>query len=354
MNKWLLALMAGATAALLLSSCHRAAEPAQPQSLSDTTATSLPPGDSLSAGIYYWKTVFRLTEWDRNWMREHGIGRLYLRLFDVDMDRDCTEPMPVPIATTRFAGTVPEGIEVVPVVYITVSALREGGLCNYDTLCYKRIMAMTKRNGLGPVREIQLDCDWTATTQDDYFRFCSRMRGLAARDSIRLSVTVRLHQLRTDVPPADRAVLMLYNTGSLYSTQTTNSILSASDAAPWLSRKISYPLPLSFAYPAYGWGILLRNGQFAAILHHTDFSDPARYRCDSACHYTVTRSHWLEQKQLVPGDVIRLEIAGMDETARVKAMAVASLGRPAGNIVYHLDSLGLSEYTKADINALYE
>ena len=43
--------------------------------------------DSLQGpgnAIYYWKTVFRLTEYDRQFLKKHHIRKIYLRMFDVD------------------------------------------------------------------------------------------------------------------------------------------------------------------------------------------------------------------------------------------------------------------------------
>ena len=52
------------------------------------------------------------------------------------------------------------------------------------------------------------------------------------KKEIALSITVRLHQLREPAPPADRGVLMLYNTGALKAHDTRNSILDLADVKP--------------------------------------------------------------------------------------------------------------------------
>ena len=76
--------------------------------------------------IYYWKTTFALDSTERAFLTEHDIDRIYLHMFDVAVEPDYetggTEV--VPIATTRFEASVPDGVEVVPVAYITLDALR--------------------------------------------------------------------------------------------------------------------------------------------------------------------------------------------------------------------------------------
>ena len=85
--------------------------------------------DSLQGpgnAIYYWKTVFRLTEYDRQFLKKHHIRKIYLRMFDVDYGENMDGELEVlPFATTLFQDTIPAGIEIVPTVYITTKAIRQ-------------------------------------------------------------------------------------------------------------------------------------------------------------------------------------------------------------------------------------
>ena len=55
-------------------------------------------------------------------MREHRVGKLYIKLFDVKPGSEESYPdwTMVPAASTTFLQPLPEDMEVVPVVYITV------------------------------------------------------------------------------------------------------------------------------------------------------------------------------------------------------------------------------------------
>ena len=182
-------------------------------------------------GIYYWKTVFELTSSDSLFLQQHQINRLYLRFFDVDYDTDLDGvDKSLPIATTRFRSSAPQGVEIVPVVYITNAAITRDP--HFGTLLYERIQAMAKSHGLGPIREIQLDCDWNNSTRPNFFRLCQDMTDLAHADSVAVSSTIRLHQLKSEAPPVDRGVLMVYNTGSLHNADAKNSILDVDDVKP--------------------------------------------------------------------------------------------------------------------------
>ena len=342
-----------------------------------------PEAEDLGNGIYYWKTVFRLSEWDKAFLKEHNVSRLYLRVFDVDMDYTpvpvrreplyldstdmvpageifvVTEPeynpsyKPVPVATVQFESEVPEGIEVVPVLYITNKCLEDARLCKYDSVFYKRIVAICHRNGFGDFRELQLDCDWSGSTQDAYFDFCKRIHDMAAEDSIEVSATIRLHQLSLDAPPVDRGVLMLYNTGSLYSHKTENSILDIKDVAPYLKNDIAYPLPLSFSYPTYNWGILTDGEGFKSILHQSDYSDSTLYKRIGDHTYEVLEDHYNGERMLLRGMRIRHETSIIDMIRKVKVLVHSRLSETSGNIIYHLDSLNLSGFSSADIDSIY-
>lgn len=328
---------------LLLISCRRNSIPVEHNSLEQIVSGN---------GIFYWKTEFKLSQWEIDFLHENYIKRLYLRLFDVDVDIE--EKMPVPIATTRFTDSVPDGIEVVPVVYITTSVLKNGQLKDYTSKLYKRVLAMVKKNDLGRIRELQLDCDWTGSTEQVYFDFCKEIVNMAAKDSIIVSSTIRLHQLKKKAPPVNYGVLMLYNTGSIYNPTTENSILHGKDVEPYLRTDISYPIPLSFSYPTYAWGILLRENKFVSILHKTDFSDKEFYQDQGDNRFKVVKEHYVENKQLLPGDVVRLERSQIDEIMSVKALVNNKICAPQSTIIYHLDSLNLSSYTHQEICNIYK
>ena len=126
--------------------------------------------------IYHWKTTFNPTESEWAFIREHDIKRLYLRFFDVALDNHWLEEQlaPIPIATTVFSQIPSEDMETIPVVYITLDAMRDmkGQEAEYADKIVTRVLAMTKRHKIRNVYEIQLDCDWTGTTRESYFKLC--------------------------------------------------------------------------------------------------------------------------------------------------------------------------------------
>jgi len=216
-------------------------------------------------GVYHWKTTYDPSEWEKEWMAEHKVDRLYVKLFDVEAGQKAGEPdwKMVPIATTQFRQELPKEMEVVPVVYITVDAIRNLENTDwerdyydlYAKLLVKRIDDMMAAHYGGEVREMQIDCDWTQQTRESYFKLAREMKELLHKRGIRLSGTLRLHQLRevgigegdgyydTDTLPFDRSLLMCYNTGRLQEAGTANSILDYDDVKPYLAQYEPEMLP---------------------------------------------------------------------------------------------------------------
>lgn len=343
---------------LMMLSLLCCTEERKQQELSVDEPTSFP--RVRSNAIYHWKTVFDLKEDEADFLTAHSVRKMYVRYFDVDVE---TSPMnatysAIPIGTTVFKSPKPSGIEIIPAVFITVKAListKEDGIKDLASKIYTRVLNMSDYNDMGQIREIQLDCDWTGSTQELFYALCRETAGLAHVDSIRVSATIRLHQLKMDPPPVDQGVLMVYNTGALRETRTTNSILDYDDVKTYLSRKtIRYRLPLDFAFPIYGWGVMFRNGSYNGILHKTDFSDETRYKRRKEGTFVVKKDHVVEGRSLWEGDVIRMEYPTADEVIKVAELVAISVKDSTHSVIlYHLDSNNLNKFTDDEISSIY-
>lgn len=278
--------------------------------------------------IYHWKSIFDLNSTEVEFLQKHNIDRIYVKLFDVATEQNFLSGTTdiVPIATTKFVSPAPEGVEIVPVVYITIEALRamEGREAEFANLIVERSVAMCNYNKLGKIRELQLDCDWTSTSKDIYCNLCKLVKNSLQAKDMALSITIRLHQLKEAPPMADSGVLMLYNTGSLQNYQTRNSILDISDVERFIER-LNYPMPLNYAYPTFGWGVQFYGGNFVSIV------------AEDARPDSIYES-------------IRVERPTAAEILAVKELVEKSLGKPTnGNILYHFDGEQLKNYTDDEI-----
>lgn len=213
--------------------------------------------------VYYWRTDFRLDSTERAFLDTYDVKRIYCRYFDVVNDK---RQGPVPNATLTFSEPFPEGVEIIPTVFIMEDCMHHPS----DSLARQivgRIIQMNETNDVHNVHEIQIDCDYTARSRDTYYRFLEQVREefknqnsqlriqkskFRNQNSI-LSTTIRLHQLSMPAPPVDYGVLMLYNTGDPQKLEQRNPILDLRDVMPYIHYLKDYPLPMGAAYPVFTW-----------------------------------------------------------------------------------------------------
>lgn len=326
----------------------------------------IPLTDTNQNGIYYWRTTFSLNDYEKEFLVKHNVQKLYIKFFDVEKDWSAKHgDNIVPEATIQFTDSILPGIEIVPTIYITTSAIEAMQLKEdkYAEKMLKRIIAMCRKHGIR-FNELQLDCDWTKHTQTYFFKLCEEIKQLMD-SSQTLSSTIRLHQLNQTPPPVDKGVLMVYNTGNLMEMSTDNSIFSRKDIEPYLrnNRLANYTLPLDIAYPAYGWSLVFHPGDdkyyFDRIMQRTDFSaytqlksvDKNVYEASSEINFCPNNEYW---DRVYSGYRIRVERPSAKEILEVKDMIEKQLtNKPHNNILYHLDESQLSHYSNNEINKIY-
>ncbi|MCI7183391.1 MULTISPECIES: hypothetical protein [Prevotellaceae] len=222
------------------------------------------PMPTTMRSVYYWSTTLNMDSVKTAFMRNYDISRMYIRYFDVVADQSGRA---VPNATLKFATDVPQGIDIVPTVFVMPECLRQDR-SRLASLIVKRVVQMNETNDVYNVKEIQIDCDWTQSTRQLYAEFMQAMMRECHSRHLKLSSTIRLHQLAQTPPPADRGVLMMYNTGDATDIRCHKPILDMHDAAPYLPRLNDYKLKLSTAYPIFTWRILFRGGRFVGFIHN--------------------------------------------------------------------------------------
>lgn len=317
--------------------------------------------------IYYWRTTFSLSDSERKFLRAHDIDKIYMRFFDVYRDYSASSGEDlIPEATIKFVDTIPDGINVVPTVYITTSAMNKMQTreSEYAEKIFKRVNAICKQNKID-FNEIQLDCDWTKGTQQPFFRLCEAMKQNLGSEK-KLSSTIRLHQLSQTPPPVDRGMLMVYNTGNLMEMTTDNSIFSLKDIEPYLrnDRLAKYPLTMDIAYPVYGWSLVFypveeNQYKFDRIMRRTDFTsytqlkriDKNTYEATSDINFAPDNEYGNE---VYSGWRIRVERPKAREIFAVKKIIEQQLAnRPHNNVLYHLDESQLSHYSNNEVSEIY-
>lgn len=284
--------------------------------LAPTSACQRQPTAVVPA-VFHWRNNDALNYADREAIAAHGMQRVYFKVLDIGWNPANgaypVSSVAVPYMWRGYSGGQPawaDLVQLVPAIFITNATMEQLDPEGVDRLAHN--LLRTLREQCPPnIASVLLDCDWTATTRDRFFRLVRTMRDSLG---VPLSATIRLHQYahpgKTGVPPADRGMLMVYNTGKVNEPGMPNSIFSREEAAPYFTRKKPYPLPMDLALPAFSWGAHFRKGRFLGIMQE-DLIDRAvalgLLKGDPNGRMQVIR----EENDLLPelhlGDELRME-----------------------------------------------
>jgi hypothetical protein len=294
--------------------------------------------------FYYWKTTFRLTAPEREALRQHRVSKLYVRYFDIAIQHDT----PVPVSPIVFHDA-PDTLKIVPVVYIKNEVMLHAALKPAE-LAQKVITYIDQVNAEHSmlIQELQIDCDWTLTSRNTYFRFLEQLKRLSGK---KISVTIRLHQVKyyatTGIPPADRGVLMYYNMGRI-SPDVASSIYDRATAHAYLESVSTYPRPLDVALPIFSWGIHLRDNKVIGLLNKADnatFIQDAHFEMKTQPFFEVRQNVIKIGRYFKQGDRVKVESVSADNLLEMATDLEDELLQPPGEIIfYDLDAFNLNHY----------
>ncbi|WP_294246103.1 hypothetical protein [uncultured Chryseobacterium sp.] len=207
--------------------------------------------------FYYWKTKLSLDVDEKKALERSTTPYLYTRFFDVDKSAGRFRPVAMLTKDPSFN----TGKKIVPVVFITNRTFFQIQHQDIARLA-KSVNDLIGKKALQfrlPVHpEIQIDCDWTEGTREDYFLFLKELRKISRKE---ITCTLRLHQVkdkaRTGIPPVSKVYLMCYSTSSPLENSKKNSILDTALLKNYLAGINEYPIRhIKIALPIYSWGIV--------------------------------------------------------------------------------------------------
>ncbi|KFF21313.1 hypothetical protein [Chryseobacterium sp. JM1] len=228
--------------------------------------------------FYYWKTQLKLDQQEKKALDKASVPYVYTRFFDIDKISGQFQPVAVITKDKSFQTDK----QIVPTVFITnqsmyrISAEEIRFLAkNINDLVQKK----SKEYGFKINNEIQIDCDWTAGTRNDYFKFLKELKKVSGKE---ITCTLRLHQVKdknqTGVPPVEKVYLMCYSTSSPLENSNKNSILDVTILKSYLSKLEDYPVKkIEVALPIYSWGIVtnhLEKHKLINALSRKDLENP--------------------------------------------------------------------------------
>lgn len=307
--------------------------------------------------FYYWKTVYKQNADENKYIQQLQSKRLFVRIMDVDGSQ-WNEPAPV--APISFADPLPDSLGIVPVVFIVNEVFKDKTDAQVKQLA-ANVMRFVKgkvtQAGKKGYLELQIDCDWTATTKAPYFLFLTEVAKLN-QDKL-LSATLRLHQLKnqasTGIPPVDKVMLMCYNMGNLRKYGKQNSILEIEELKKYAGKNLDqYPMAMDVALPLFSWTVAFRNSRYIGItkrVAETDLKNPTLFGQNADGLYVAKTD--LPQFGLKKGDEVRFEESKPKDVHEVAQYLSRYLSeKPINLVFYHLDSQLLKNYSPHELEKI--
>lgn len=213
--------------------------------------------ENRSYTFYYWKTKLALDKTEKGTLDQATTPYLYTRFFDIDKINRKFQP----VGTITKDQSFETDKQIVPTIFITNRTflyISKEEITFLAKNIYDLIQKKTSEYHLKTSNEIQIDCDWTAGTKDDYFRFLKELKKISGKE---ITCTLRLHQVKdkaqTGIPPVEKVYLMCYSTSSPLENSDKNSILDVNILKSYLSKIDEYPIKkIEVALPIYSWGIV--------------------------------------------------------------------------------------------------
>lgn len=305
----------------------------------------------VNTTFYYWKTSYHLDQNEDRYLKLFHSKNLYARIMDIDLDENGISP--VPVSPIVFKEKLADTLTLVPVVFVVNRVLLHLNKTQLDQLAAQIIYFVNgkvKQAGKSDFPELQIDCDWTASTRENYFYLLKKIRSWLNNIQL-LSVTLRLHQLKNQkssgIPPANRVVLMCYNMGNLRKYGGQNSILDLMELKKYAGENLqTYPLPMDIALPLFNWAVVFRDRQYAGISKRLNWKSLKNKNIfeEKNAHFYVLKTA-LPGLGLMQGDEIRWEDVTADNLFALTRYLSDYLPIAPLNLIYfHLDDELLQQF----------
>lgn len=304
--------------------------------------------DKPVIAFYYWKTNLKFSQTEKEVLKDNNVHKLYVRYFDIGLHPETQNP--IPISPIHFQENA-QNFEIVPVVFIQNKLMLQTNL-DIEDLAKRTIHLIDEINKKNKINytEIQIDCDWTLNSKDNYLKFIEQIKKLSQK---KLSATIRLHQVKyfrkTKIPNVDHGVLMFYNMG-IIAPDSLNSIYSKKISANYLKSLKKYPLDLDYALPIYSWAVHIRNQKVVGLRSKLNFSELKKdqnFVQTSAVFFKAKQSNYKNGVYYEENDLLKIEsISAEDLKEMAEDLSENSAKAPKEIIFYDLDEFNLKNYEK--------
>lgn len=296
-----------------------------------------------------------------------------MKLFDVAWNEELKSVQPVAkltVNSTTIQKLKAQKTQINPVIFIGNECFQKIDTAETILLANKimsLVAEMLQQQGITAVEELQIDCDWTASTRENYFRLLQEVKRsihenhLLYAKNVQLSATIRLHQIkysnRTGIPDVDKGLLMCYNMGNLKNPASNNSILDPAELKKYVGGLSHYPLQLDIALPLFSWMVYFKQQTYKGILTNLDpkeLNEGIGYWQRNLFQFSTDTT--LQGIPFQRTDVLRLEestYADLKTSAQYISNQLSPKNQRCTILFYHLDQLILNKHPQHELETLF-
>lgn len=330
--------------------------------------------------FYYWKTNLKFDNSELLTANNIGVDKFYVRFFDVDWSEMQKQPVPVAKLNVYYYDNTMPPDNFVPCIYITNKVMQK---CTGDelSLLAKRISKKIKKTtdeidsfvkysrydynqrpdtSVVVWDEIQIDCDWTPKSKENYFYFLKKIKEEMPEKKV--SSTLRLWQLKykdkAGIPPVDKVMLMCYSTGNPKEYNIENSLANYDDLKSYIEGQ-EYNLPVDIALPVFNWAVLFRNKKFKGLLREIDAEsiqlDTLNFKNIEKNRYMFKSDTVIGNTYIRYGDEIRIEkLSQNDMDKLIQLLQKTKLHNSQSTIAFFSwDTTYINDYGYENIQKYY-
>lgn len=315
--------------------------------------------ENVEKSFYYWKSdQWNMSSKEIDVIKDLKVPKIYIKFFEVDHNENYGN---FPISKTTLRLYDLDSLTIVPTVYLKNEIFKISSKPGLDTLASNINFLINKYSKdkferTKPVKEFQMDCDWTLTTKENYFYFLKKLKEISKKE---ISCTLRLYPYKypekMGIPPVDKATLMCYNLVNPLENHSKNSILDVGELELYLNKKRKYPLHLDIALPVYSWMQVYQNNRFANVIYNSHKEILKSLKEIKPMWYEVTKDTVVNDFYLRVGDKIKYENLTPEKIDKAIQVIRKNVVFDENTTVtlFHLDEEQLSSYTNEELSGFY-
>jgi hypothetical protein len=317
--------------------------------------------DNVERAFYFWRSKdWNLSDKEMQVCDSLKIQKLYVKFFEVDYNDEIGS---FPISKTRLSSWRLDDLKItsiIPTVYLRNVNFLKSSKKDLDALADNINFLINKYQKAEfknfSINEIQMDCDWTLKSKENYFYFLQKLKSISGKE---ISATLRLYPYKyTDnmgVPPVDKVMLMCYNLLNPLENPSKNSILDLEELKSYLINVQPYPKHVDIALPIYSWAQVYHNEIFSAILYTDNKQLMPIIKEEKPLWYSVTQDKVIDDTYLRIGDKIKYENI---DAAKIKEAIVLlkkyiHFNKNTTVTLFHLDEDQFNKFTNEELTTFY-